>query len=179
VSTPENDDKDFHFDLLTSGPKKSYARPIGIVAAILGIIFIFATMFSNVANRILPMNDAYLNVLVPAAADGSEAISLQKLEHEVVDKTVTIRGTVGNRTEYPLRDILAVIEVQESTGILRDTLEVPLDPPEVPPQGTATFQGMVTVDELGGYIVKFKVLDGPFAPHKDDRAAMFSLPPGK
>jgi hypothetical protein len=177
VSKPEDEEKDFHFDLVASGPQKSYARPTGIVIAAVTIVFIIATMTTNVATSILPMNDEYLNALIPLAPDGAEPLSLQKLEHETAGKTVTVRGVIGNRTEYPLKDMLAVIQIQDAQGIFQDPLEIPVDPPEIPVEGTAAFQGSATLSEqLGGYIVKFRIADGPLVPHKDDRASFFILP---
>src|SRR5262245_8070898 len=112
VSTPEKKDDEFKFDLLASAPPKDYARPIGIAVAAVAIAFIIATMTTSVASSILPMRDDYMDALIPVAPDGLEPLSLQKLEHEVNDKTMTVRGVIANRTEYPLKEILAVVEIQ-------------------------------------------------------------------
>jgi hypothetical protein len=58
-------------------------------------------------------------------------------------------------------------------------VEVPVEPAEVPAQTTATFETMVTLEERpAGYSIKFKLADGPFVPHRDERAATISIPAG-
>lgn len=174
MSTPENDD--FHVDLTFSGRDKSYARPIGIGVAIVGIIFIIVTTTTNLASYLLPMNDEYLQILIPVAADGGEALSLKKLEHEIMDKTIVVRGTVGNRTDYPISMIVAVVSIQDTTGRFPQIVEAPVQPTEMPPQGTGDFTATATLEEKpGGYFVKFRIADGPFVPHKDDRAATYGV----
>ncbi|MBI4474229.1 MAG: hypothetical protein HY646_16275 [Acidobacteria bacterium] len=170
-------DDEFKFDLLQSAPKKDYSRQIGVAAAVAVIIFIIATMTTNVASTLLPMSDEYMEALVPTAPDGSEALSLQSLNHEIVEKTMTVHGTIANRTENPLREIHAVVVMQDVFGFPRD-VEVPVDPAEIPIQGTAAFTASATLDQQpGGYIVKFRIADGPYIPHKDDRAANYAAPP--
>ena len=171
VSTPERHDDEFKFDLLASGPQKDRTRPAGIIFAAIAIVFIIATMTTGVATSILPMRDDYLNALIPVAPDGLEPLSLQKLGHEVIEKTTTVSGIVGNRSEYQLKDIRAVVEIQDMFGF-PTVVEAPLDPPELSVQGTATFTASTVLEQgLGGYVLKFKVADGPFVPHKDDRGA--------
>src|SRR2546422_6675350 len=99
---------DFKIDLTYSGQDKDYLRPIAIGIAIAGIIFIIATMTTSVAAKLLPMNDEYMQVLVPVAADGAEPLSLKLLEQEVNDKTMTVHGTVENRTDYTVSSMVAV-----------------------------------------------------------------------
>jgi hypothetical protein len=175
VSTPENDD--FHVDLTFSGRKdRPWVRPVAIGVATVGIIFIIATMTTNVASYILPMSDDYLQILIPVAPDGKEALSLKKLEHEIMEKTIIVRGTVGNRTDYPISNLVAIVNMQDTTGRFPQILEVPVQPAELPPQGTADFTAMATLQEKpAGYFIKFQIDDGPFVPHKDDRAATYGI----
>jgi hypothetical protein len=176
VSTPEKDD--FHIDLTASGPVKSYGRPAAVIASALLIGLIVLTMTTGVASRVLPMDEAYMSVLVPRAPDGQEALSLKDLNHEIQDLSITVRGRVGNRTDYPVNEILAIVEMQETTGRFPVTMEVPVEPWEIPPQGEATFQASANMQQQpAGYVVKFRIADGPFVPHKDDRASMFGTVP--
>jgi hypothetical protein len=145
------------------------------VAAV-AIVFIIATMSTNVAEFLLPMEDKYLLVMVPSAADGSEPLSLQKLEHEIQAKTITVRGSVANRTENPVSNLVAVVEMLDTTTRFPQTVEVPVEPAELPPQAAGSFTASATLQEKpGGYLVKFKIADGPLIPHRDDRAATIGV----
>ena len=173
---PENND--FHIDLTFTGRDTSYARPIAIVAAAAGIIFIIATMTTTVAARLLPMNDDYLQAMIPLAPDGAEGLALTSLSHEFNDKSITVSGSVMNRSEKLVSNILAVVEMVDTTGRFPQTAEVPLMPPDLEPQATGTFMAMATLQEKpGGYKVKFRFADGPFIPHKDDRGPAISITP--
>ncbi len=175
MSTPPKDD--FQVDLTFSGRDKSYARPVAIVVAAAGILFAIATMATNVAVYLLPMNDLYLQVLVPVAADGAEPLSLQSLAQEVTGKTMVVRGSVSNRTDYPVSGLVAVIDMQDTTSRFGQTVEAPVEPAELPSRAAGTFMAMATLEEKpAGYVIKFKLADGPLVPHKDERAVSFTLP---
>jgi hypothetical protein len=175
VTTPENDE--FRIDLSASsrsGPNRT--RLIAGGVALVLIVFIVLTMTTDIASRILPMRDDYLLTMIPAAPDGAEPLSLQTLEHEIVDKTITMRGSVMNRTDYPISGLLAVIEVVDTTGRFGQTLELVPEPVELPAHGTASFQTTVTLQEKPAvYSLKFRFVDGPFVPHKDDRSATYGI----
>ncbi len=172
---PENDD--FRVDLTFSGRDKNYARPVGIGVAVVLILFMAVTMTTNVAAFLLPMDDQYLQILVPVAADGTEALSLTSLSQQIQDKTMSVTGTVANRTDYPISGVVAVVEMQDTTGRFPQTIEAPVDPAELPSKGAGTFMAMATLQEKpAGYLVKFRLADGPFVPHKDDRAPVLSIP---
>lgn len=174
VSSPEKND--FHVDLTFSGDQKSYARPIGVAAAAVIIGFIVLTMTTNVASYILPMSDEYLQAMIPLAPDGGEPLALKTLDHEISEKTITVRGSVGNRTDYTVSGIRVVVAVHDTTGRFPQTLEIPAEPADIPPQGTSTFQATATLQEKpAGYTIKFRFADGPFVPHLDDRAATYGI----
>ena len=161
-----------------SGRQVKLARPIGIGVAIVGIIFIFATMTTNVAARLLPMGDEYLAAMIPAAPDGSESLSLTMLSHELNDKTISVTGAIKNRTNEPISNVLAVVQMQDTTGRFPQTVEVPVMPAQLPPEAEATFMTMATLQEKpGGYTVKFRFADGPFIPHKDERSSPITITP--
>jgi hypothetical protein len=175
VSTPQ---KDFKVDLTFTGRESGYPRIIAIAAAIGGIIFIIATMTTSVAAKLLPMTDEYLQVMVPVAPDGGEPLSLTSLMHELNEKTISVSGSVMNRSTQPVSDILAVVELLDTTGRFPQTQEVPVMPKDLPPQSTGTFTASATLQENpGGYIVKFRFEDGPFIPHKDERGPAISITP--
>ena len=176
MTTPENDD--FKVDLTFTSRDSSYPRVIAITTAIVGIIFIVATMTTSVAAKLLPMNDDYLQVMIPLAPDGGEALGLTSLMHELKDKTISVSGSVQNRSEQQLSDIIAVVQLLDTTGRFPQTQEVLVTPKDLPPQASGTFMASATLQENpGGYVVKFRFEDGPFIPHKDDRGPAISITP--
>ncbi len=161
-----------------TGRRLKLARPIAIGTAIVGIIFIFATMTTNVAAHLLPMGDEYLAAMIPSAPDGAEPLGLTMLTHEISDKTISITGAIKNRTNEPMSNVLAVVKMVDTTGRFPQTVEVPVMPAQLQPQAEATFMTMATLQEKpGGYIVKFRFADGPFIPHKDERVAPITITP--
>ena len=173
---PENND--FHVDLTFTGRDSKYPRPIGIAVAAVSIIFIIATMTTSVAARLLPMSDDYLQLMIPAAPDGGESLGLTSLMHEITENTISVSGSVMNRAGQPVSDIVAVVQMLDTTGRFPQTQEVPVMPSDLPSQASGTFAAMATLQEKpGGYIVKFRFADGPFIPHKDDRGPAVSITP--
>ena len=155
-----------------TGRQLKLARPIGIGVAIVGILFIFATMTTNVAAHLLPMADEYLQAMIPTAPDGGEPIGLAMLDGKADGKSISVTGTVTNRTNEKISNLLAVVQMQETTGRFPQTVEVPVTPAELPPQGSGSFMAMGTLQEkAAGYIIKFRLKDGPYLQHKDERAA--------
>ena len=171
---PEDDG--FHVDLTFSGRSKNYAKPVALIVALTGIVFIVLTMFTSLATHILPMSEEYLQVLVPIAADGAEPLSLQSLEHEITDKTLSVHGAILNRTDYPVSNVLVVVEMQETTGRFPQTIEAPIQPTELPANQMGQFMVSATMQEKpAAYLLKFRLMDGPFIPHKDDRAVTLGI----
>jgi hypothetical protein len=119
----------------------------------------------------LPYSE-YLAERAPAAADGSEALSLLSLSEKQEGKTVTIAGSVMNRTESPISDLMAVIKVTDNFTLPVATVNSPVDPAELGAKSMGTFQTSVTLGDhgFGGYSIDFRLRDdGPFVPHKDER----------
>ena len=146
--------------------------------AVAGIALIVLSMTTGIGSWLLPMDDRYLTVLIPAAADGSPGLSLQALEDDAKPKTLSIRGTVLNRTPYPINGLQVVIDVKDRYTLPVATVTVPLDPVELLSQKSGTFQAIIGVEkELGGYSVRFKLPDdGPFVPHLDERPGQVPAP---
>lgn len=176
MSSPNDD---FHLDLTFTSVEKSHARPIAIGVAAVLIVFIILTMTTGIASAILPISDEYLLVMIPAAPDGAEPLGLRSLMHSIVDeKTITVTGSVANRTDQPMSSVVAVVEMQDTTGRFPQTLEVPIQPPDLAPQAVGDFTAMATLQERPGvYIVKFRFADGPFVPHKDERTPDITIAP--
>ena len=174
---PQNDD--FKLDLTFTGGQKNRGIPVATGVAVTLIVFIILTMTTGIASAILPMSDDYLLVMIPTAPDGAEPLGLRSLTYEITDdKTITVNGSVANRTDQAMSNVLAVVEIQDTTGRFPQTVEVPVQPPDLAPQGAGTFMTMATLQEkVGAYIVKFRFADGPFLPHKDERTPDLSITP--
>ena len=176
MSTREK--KDFQVDLTFTGRDFTYTRPIAIGVAIVSIIFILATMTTNVAAKLLPMSDEYLQVMIPVAPDGGEPLGLTSLAHDINGKMISVNGSVINRSNEMMDGIIAIVEMQDTTGRFPQTQQIPLMPQNLAPQATGTFMAMATLQENpGGYVVKFRFADGPFIPHKDERGPAITITP--
>ena len=175
VSTPEN--KDFQLDLTFTGREhEKLIRGIATAAAAVIVIFIFATMTTNVAARVLPMSDEYLQALIPRAADGKQPLALKSLDQTILENTLSVTGSVMNRTDYPISGLLAVLTATD-VKYGKKSIEVPLTPNEIPSQQTSSFEATLTLDAQPSiYSLEFRVPDGPVVPHLDDRAANLTLP---
>ena len=124
------------------------------------------------------MTDDYLQAMIPTAPDGAEPLGLTSLMHEITDKTISVSGSVMNRTDQPMLSVIAVLQMQDTTGRFPQIFEVPVMPSDLPPQASATFMAMATLQEKpGGYVLKFRFADGPFIPHKDDRGPAITITP--
>jgi hypothetical protein len=141
--------------------------------AIVVIIGIVAVMTTDVAERILPMEEQYLYSVVPTMPDGSAPLALKTLANETDNKTfILVQGDVLNRSDQVLKGLLAVIQVNDRFTLPFQTVNVPVEPAELAGNGVGKFRAMVKLGEngLSGYVIQFKLgEDGPFIPHKSDR----------
>lgn len=174
MSTPEKDE--FHLDLTyTSRDNTKAHRVMGIVGASIIIVIILATMTTGLSARLLPMSDSYLQVLVPVAKDGKEPLALKTLDNSTSENTLTVTGTVENRTEFPVSGIVAVLEAMDK-GYSKQQIEVPLNPAEIAAMGLANFTASVTLPGTPAqFSLTFRIVDGPVVAHLDDRASSYGL----
>jgi len=174
VSTPEKDD--FRLDMTFTGKDRTLLmKRIAAVVAAVGIVIILASMTTSLAARLLPMSDLYLQVLVPQAPDGKEPLSLKTLDNTTDGDTLSVTGTILNRTDFPISGLLAVLTAQD-VRYNRQTTSVPTTPGDIPSGGTANFQiGITLPDQPGQYSVEFRIPDGPLVPHRDDRASSYGV----
>ena len=175
MSSPE--DQEFRVDLTFSSQDERNTFLIASIVAGAAIVFIILTMTTTLSSHLLPMNDDYLQVLVPVTADGAEPLGLKSLEHQIKENTITVSGTVQNRTDYNVSGIVAVVEMQDTTGRFGQTVEAPVEPVDLASQQTGSFMASATLEQKpAGYLIKFKLVDGPFIPHKDDRPTLGITP---
>ena len=154
-----------------------FSRSRGLFPYILGLIgvavlVVIMMIVTGIGVEYLPYGE-FLVARAPEAADGSEALSLQSLKHVTDEKTtLTVEGTVMNRTEDTISGLVAVIEVKDKFTLPVATVNIPVDPVDLEPNAIGTFQMTVMLGEHGllQYSVVFRLPDeGPFVPHKDER----------
>ena len=167
-------EKEFKLDTRFSDRPKTWVRPVAVIVAVACIGGIVLTMVTGVSSRMLPMEEQYLLALIPPAPDSAEPLSLRMLDHQLMDDMFTVSGAVLNRTDYSITGLQTVVQIQDRFGFTKQTVTIPIRPEIVPPQGTGTFQTTLMLSEkLSGYSIKFQLVDGPFVPHKDERAIKF------
>ena len=171
MSSP--DPNEFHIDISFSAEDTYKRFLLSAITAGAALLFIILTMTTSLASHLLPMNDEYLQVLIPLAADGKEPVGLTSLEHDIKDTMASVHGTVRNRTDYALSGLVAVIDFQDTTSRFGQTVEIPVDPAELGPKQDGAFMTSVTLQQkVSGYLIKFRLKDGPLLPHKDDRPTL-------
>jgi hypothetical protein len=137
--------------------------------AIVGIVVFSLT---DLSSALLPMDDAYLGVLVPRTEDGSLPFVLEELSHDLSGNSLAVSGRVTNNSVRDLDGVLAVVRVEETTGRFPATLEIPVDPSPLPAGESGRFETSVTLPQQPDeYSVRFRLQDGPFVPHVDNRTA--------
>ena len=178
VETGDDESTGFLLDVPGSKPKFDYLR-IG-ASTIAGLVIVGIVLFSStdLSSVVLPMDDRYLDVLIPETADGAEPFTLNELNHELSEKTLSVTGWMTNGSEVEVENVIAVITARDTTGRFPATLEIPVDPGLIPPDGTGTFSMTVTLREKPhNYSIRFKLENGPFVPHKDERWLQFGIRP--
>jgi hypothetical protein len=164
-------DNDFRLDTRYSGRPNPYVRPAAVAFAVVAIVIIILTMTTSLASRVLPMEDQYFVALIPQAPDGAEPLALRSIDHMETDTMLTVSGTVFNRTAFTITGLQAVIDIHDKFGFTTQSASIPLEPKDVPAQAAATFQSTIMLkNPLAGFAVRFQLMDGPFVPHKDERA---------
>ncbi len=92
--------------------------------------------------------------------------------------TLSVDGRVTNVSSDGVENVVAVIRAEDTTGRFPATLEIPVVPSILAPGDTGSFSMTVTLREKpNGYSVRFKLENGPFVPHRDERGfGFFSVP---
>ena len=168
--------REFHLDTSRSEPKFDYLRVGAGIAA--GVLVISAIVFSvtDVSEYLVPMEERYLAVLIPATEDGSEPFTLDELENEVTGNSISVAGRMTNMSLEEVENVIAVIEVRDTTQREPAVLEAPVSPAILMPGESGEFSSSVTARARPtGFSVKFRLQDGPHVPHRDARATPFEL----
>ena len=168
----------FSLDLPGSKPRFDYLRIVS--GTFIGLVIVGIVLFSvtDLSSLILPMEDRYFDVLVPPTEDGSEPFVLDELEQRLNGNTLSVDGRVINMSSEEVENVLAVIRAEDTTGRFPATLEIPVIPSILAPGETGLFSMTVTLREKpNGYSIRFKLENGPFVPHRDERGfGFFSVP---
>ena len=168
----------FSLDLPGSKPRFDYLRIVS--GTFIGLVIVGIVLFSvtDLSSLILPMEDRYLDVLVPPTEDGTEPFILDELEQRLNGNTLSVDGRVTNVSSDEVENVVAVIRAEDTTGRFPATLEIPVVPSILAPGDTGSFSMTVTLREKpNGYSVRFKLENGPFVPHRDERGfGFFSVP---
>jgi hypothetical protein len=160
---------EFRIDTRFSDRPNKYAKQMWALAAAAGIVLIILTMTTGISARLLPMEDKYLIALIPKASDGAEPLALKTLQHELKENQFTVSGTVQNRTEYTITGLQAVLDIHDKFSFTTQSVNIPLDPKDVPAGGLAAFQTTVMpASPPAGYAIRFQLINGPFVPHRDE-----------
>jgi len=162
---------DLQFETRFSKSRGLFPYVLGAIGLV--VVVVLFMIITGIGRDRLPFAELFA-VHAPTAADGSQAISLQDLKQAQTETSLSIEGTVANRTDRVISGLIAVITVNDRFTLPSQTVNVPLNPPDLQPKGTATFQTMITLDEkgLGGYNLQFRLPnEGPFVPHLDERPA--------
>jgi hypothetical protein len=164
------------FKLETTFTDKSNARWVALAAAVLLLVAIVATMTTSIPEQLLPINDVSLRALIPTMPDGTEPLSLNALAQDLKEgRTLHVSGKIENRSETDIRGLIAVLQPEDYRGFPLQTIEVPVEPEELLAFEGGAFETTVELDSRPGALrIRFKLANGPFVPHRDDR---FPEPP--
>ncbi len=172
------DEPQFSLDLPGSKPRFDYLRIVA--GTFIGLTIVGIVLFSvtDLSSLILPMEDRYLDVLVPPTEDDSEPFVLDELDHRLNGNTLSVDGRMTNMSLEEVENVVAVIRAEDTTGRFPATLEIPVTPSILAPEESGSFSMTVTLREKpNGYSVRFKLENGPFVPHRDERGfGFFSVP---
>jgi hypothetical protein len=162
--------EDFKIEDRFSRSRGLFPYVVGIIGLVVVVVIVMILTGKGLSH--LPFGE-YFAVHAPTAPNGTEALSLQSLKHTTDEKTtLSIEGTVMNRTDRKISGLVAVIAVTDRFTLPVATVNVPIEPTDLEPMKIGTFNTTVMLGEngLGTYNLQFRLPnEGPFVPHKDDR----------
>jgi hypothetical protein len=175
MSDGSSEEREFSLDVPESNPRFDYRRIGAGVVAGLAIVAIGVFSVTDLSQVLLPMDDRYLAVLVPETEDGTEPFVLNELSNELNGNSLAVSGRLTNNSIEAVEYVVAVISVVETTGRFPASVEVPVDPPLLEPGESGAFSMSVTLPQKpNSYSVRFKLQNGPFVPHRDERVSQFA-----
>src|SRR6185503_14337569 len=112
---------EFKIETRFSNSRGVFPYILGILG--IGLVVVLFMIVTGIGRDRLPYSDYFFAVRAPEAKDGSEALSLRALSYKEADKTVVIAGEVANRTEKPIKGLLAVIAVADKFTLPVETVD--------------------------------------------------------
>ena len=159
-------------------PPRDYRRlgaGVFVSVAIAGIVLFSVT---DLSEAFVPMDERYLDILIPDTEEGTLPFALNELSNVLEDNRISVSGRMTNRSLEPVENVVAVITVRETTGRFPETLEVPVEPTPIAPGDSGYFSVSVTLRQRpDNYSVRFRLENGPFVPHSDERRFSLDLVP--
>jgi len=168
------------FELETRFSRSKGLFPYVLGALGLGVLILLFMIVTGIGRDHLPFSEVFA-VHAPSAADGSEALSLMTNTHEesADGKSLSVEGTVVNRTEKTISGLMAEIVIIDKYTLPAETQKVPVEPADLAAKATGSFHANFTIGEkgLGSYSVQFRLAnDGPYVPHKDETPEVIPPP---
>ena len=169
--------EDFKLENRFSSSRGLFPYVVGALG--LAVVIVLFMIVTGIGRDRLPYSDYFFAVRAPEAPDGTQALSLMEAKFMEDGKMVMINGSISNRTEKSISGLVAVIDVTDKYTLPVQTVNVPIDPPELAPKAMGTFQTTVPLGEhgFGGFSIRFRLPEpGPFVPHLDERPSEIPQP---
>ena len=154
----------------SSAPERDYWRIGGGIFAGLLLVAIIVFSVTDLSEGFLPMDDRYLEILIPETEEGVRPLALDEIGNMLEDNRISVSGRVTNESLESVENVVAVITASETTGRFPETIEVPVQPSVLEPGETGDFSVAVPLRQKpDSSTVRFKLENGPFVPHSDAR----------
>lgn len=159
------------FKLETTFTDRNNTRWLATALAAVLLTGIALTIWTSLPEALLPMTDESMRALVPQGVDGAEPLALKTVNQELQDGVLSVAGVVENRSNMDIETLLVVIEATGISGRPAKPVEAPVETLPLMAHRTSNFQVTAMMDERPGtFKVRFRIPDGPFVPHKDERS---------
>lgn len=160
------------------GSERDYWRIGAGIFAGLTLLTIVVFSFTDLSQGVLPMDDRYLEILIPETEPDTLPFALIELGNVLEGNRISVSGRIQNTSLEAVENVVAVIAVEETTGRFPETIEVPVEPAILEPGAYGMFSVSVTLRQRPDtYSVRFKLENGPFIPHSDERPLSFGVEP--
>lgn len=170
------EDSGFSPKLSASAWEYDYLRIGGGIFAGVAILVIVLFSFTDLSEGVLPMEDRYLDILLPDTEEGVLPLALSQVARVVDENRISASGRVRNTSLEPIENLTAVITARETTTRFPETVEVPVDPVTLEPGDEGTFDVAVTLRQRPtDFSIRFKIENGPFVPHSEETGYLLDL----
>jgi hypothetical protein len=159
-----------------SGRDRDFLRIGAAIVAGLAIVMIVVSSVTDLSEAFVPMEDVYLDILIPETEDDTLPFALNELSSALEGNRISASGWMTNMSLEPVENVVAVITARETTGRFPETVEVPVEPARLEPGDSGSFSVSVTLRQRpNNYSVRFRLEHGPFVPHSDERSLSIEI----